>query len=505
MKKIFKMFCFLLMFFVLVNFCVYAVSEQTPGGILKIGIGTDVTSFDMATYRSGVDQTIGALVFDVLVAWDRTMKNFVPRLATSWEQVDDLTWIFNLREGVKFTDGTPFNAECVKFSLERVSTAVRGIRFHGMISHVNILDDYKVEVKLKEPSASFFPNLTKSTGAIYTTTAVEQYGEDLFKNPVGTGLFKLEEWIPGQRIVLVRNDEYWGTPAKLEKVIFYPIPTEASRVMAFKGGDLDVIEQLPAHEVAAMERDPNYKLFIAPMLRTIWIGFNFDNPILRDVRIRKAIAHAIDRESIIKYTMENLAREANLGLLPPEVMKTDPPLSLNYDPELSKKLLAEAGYVDGLELTFWTTEGRYPKDVEIAQVAQSQLLKVGINTSIQVMDYSSYVAALSRSEHQIFLLGWGVTIPPDTFFRACFYSTDTSNWTHYKNEEVDKMIDEAVKIMNEEERNKAYYELNKRLVVEEAVVFPIYYASNIYALRSNIEEFYATPNELFDLSQTWIK
>lgn len=504
MKKEFKIFCFLLLFLVLMSFYVYAVNEKTSGGILRVGIGADLTSFDMSSYKSGVDLMLGALVFDRLVAFDKNMQNYIPQLATSWEKKDDLTWIFNLRKGVKFTDGTSFNAEAAKISLERTSKAIRGQRFHGMISTVNILDDYKIEIKLKEPSASFFPNLTEATGSMFSPTALEKYGEEFFKNPVGTGMFKLEEWIPGQHVVLTRNEEYWGPPAKLEKVIFVPIPNVASRVMAFKGGDLDVIENLPAHEAPSIEKDPNYKLMSVPQLRTVWIGFNCGDAILKDPKVREAIAHAIDRESIIKYVMENRVREANLGLLPPEIMKTDPPLSLNYDPALSKKLLAEAGYKGGLKLQLWTPEGRYVKDLEIAQVVQGQLQSVGIDVSITVMEWSSYLAALSRKEQQMFVLGWAVTKPPDSFFRACFHSEDTSNWANYKVKEVDKMIDEAVKLSDEEEINQAYYELNK-IIIENAVVFPIYYTTMLYGLRSNVEEFSVHPMELLDLSKTWIK
>lgn len=504
MKKEIKIFCILFLFLVLIIFYVYADNVNASGGILRYGTGTDVLTFDMPNYRSRNDMIVGSLMIETLYRWDESMENPIPMLATSWERIDDLTWIFNLRKGVKFTDGTSFNAEAVKISLERSSKALKGERYLGMISNVNILDDYKVEIKLKEESGPFFANISHPTAAIYSPTAIEKYGDELLYNPVGTGWFKLEEWLPGTHVVLTRNEDYWGPPAKLEKVIFIPIPSEATRVMSFKSGEIDIIENLPAHEVPFIEADPNSKLIIVPQLRTFWVGFNCGDPILQDSRIRRAIAHAIDREDIIKYTMEGLVREANLGIYPPDVIITDPPLYLNYDPELSKKLLVEAGYEDGLELLLWTPEGRYAKGVEISQVVQGQLKDVGIDISVRIMEYSSYVDALNRFEGQMHILAWGLTKHPDSFVRACFHSESAANWANYRSAELDKMIDEAVLISDKEELTKAYNEINK-IIIEEAIIVPIYYVTKLYGLNSGVEEFSVTAAEFLDLSKTWIK
>lgn len=503
MKNRFKIICFLIIILAFTSFHVFAENEAKSGGTLRYGIGADLITFDMPNYRSSNDLIIGSLIFDTLVSFDNNMENYIPRLATSWERKDDLTWLFNLRKGVEFTDGTPFNAKAVKISLERASTALKGQRFHGAISNVKIIDDYTVEIELKERNAPFFPNLTWLTGAIFSPTALEKYGDDFYRNPVGTSRFKLEEWIPGTHVVLTRNENYWGVPAKLDKVVFVPIPNEASRVMSFKSGELDVIENLPPHEIPSIEADPNFKVMTFPQLRTVWVGFNCGDEILKNVTVRKAIAHAIDRKSIIEFTMENIVKEANLGLLPEQIMKTDPPLSLDYDPELSRKLLAEAGYENGLKLELWTPEGRYLKDVEIAQVVQEQLRDVGIDVSVRVIEYSSYIDAINRLDQQMFILGWGLSKNSDSLFRGCFHSASASNWVNYRDKELDKMIDETVKSSNEEEIKKSYYEMNK-IIIENAVVFPIYYTTMPYGLSSKVEEFSAHPMEVLDLSKTWI-
>ncbi|GAF69840.1 unnamed protein product, partial [marine sediment metagenome] len=188
--------------------CIYAEIKKASTQTLTFGMGVDCASFDIPNHRVGQDLRIGELVFDTLITLDENL-NYVPSLATSWEQKDDLTWIFNLRKGVKFTDGTPFNAEAVKINLERASETLKGPTFLYMLSTVNILDDYKVEIKLKYPSAPFISNLTDIVTAILSPASIEKYGDELFQNPQGTGMFKLEkeEWEPGLQIVFTRNED----------------------------------------------------------------------------------------------------------------------------------------------------------------------------------------------------------------------------------------------------------------------------------------------------------
>jgi peptide/nickel transport system substrate-binding protein len=477
--------------------------EEARGGVLRIGTGTDVLTFDLPNYRSTMDLLVGDLVLDTLVTMDVEMKQLLPRLAVSWQQVNDTTYVFDLRKGVTFTDGTPFNAEAVKVNFERTAKALKGSRFYGAISSVKVLDEYKVEFALSKPFAPFLTNLAQPIGVVYSPEALKKYGEDIYKNPVGTGMFKLEEWVPNDHVTLVRNDKYWGTPPKLEKVIFRPIPSETTRLLAFKSGELDVIENVPPHEVAGLKNDPNYLVIMSPQMRTFWVGFNCGDPVLKDKNVRKAIAHAIDRKQICAHTLEGLAREASFGLIPPEVMPTDPPLENKFDQELAKQLLAQAGYPNGLELAMWTTEGRYLKDRQIAEVVQGQLSKVGVKLKIQVMEYGSYVDALARHEQQMWLIGWAFSKHPDSYFTGCFHSASKANWSNYKNPALDSLIDEAVKVTDPEASKKLYWEIQK-VLIDDAVAIPIYYMQGIYATTSKVHDFVAHPMEVFDLSKTWV-
>jgi len=508
MKKDFKIFCIVFVFLLLISFNIYA-DDANPEQILKVGIGTDIGTFDVIKFTSSNDMKAASLVFETLITLDPNDLGMpVPLLATSWKQINEITWIFNLRKGVKFIDGTPFNAAAVKFSLERAITALKSSRFQGMIKVVNIINDYQVEIKLKEPSSSFFTGLSRQTASIISPTAVKKYGEDWFKNPVGTGMFKLEEWIPGRYVAFTRNEDYWGTPAKLEKVVFYPIVNEDTRLMSFKSGEINVCEDLPAYEVPNIEADPNLNIQIQPQLRTIFLTLNTLCDTLKDIRVRKAIALAIDKEGIFKYVMEGIAPEAKYGLFPPQILTKDEPIGYGYDPELAKKLLAEAGYADGLELELWVPEGRYAKGVEICKVVQGQLSKVGIKVNISIMESGSFWELTSNydidKKFQMLLIGW--LLPPDPFpvFLVLFNSDSNVNFSNYRFPGFEARNILASRTADKDERDQIYLDMDKE-VVEYVAIIPIYYGAMIYGVNAEVQEFAGHPMDYLLIADTWIK
>ncbi|MBE3138367.1 MAG: hypothetical protein IMZ63_00970 [Actinobacteria bacterium] len=502
MKKNFRIFSFLLIFLLLISFNVSAQPEQ----VLKIGIGTDITTFDMINYQGTNDLKSGSMVFESLIELDPdALDNFIPVLATSWEQKDETTWIINLREGVKFTDGTPFNAAAVKFTLERASTGLKSKADVGMIKVVNIINDYQVEIKLHYAASNFMPGLSMQTAGMISPTAVEKYGEDWNKNPVGTARFKLEEWKPGIHIAYTRNEDYWGTPAKLDKVIFYPIPNEATRIMTFRAGEIDVCEDLPAHEVPSIEADPNSRIQIQPNLRTIFLALDTLNDTLKDKKIRQAIALGIDKESIHKYTMEELAPEAKYGFLPPYLQKRSELIGYPYDPKRAKELLAEAGYADGLVIDLWVPEGRYAKGEEIAQVVQGQLKEIGIDVKISIMQSAAFwgetIIPDIEKPFQMLLIGWLINPDPVATYIELFQSGSITNFFNYN---MDEKILSASTAVGADARNAVYLSMDRE-VIEEAAMIPIYYASMIFAINEKVQDFASHPMDYLRLEDTYIK
>ncbi len=470
--------------------------------VLRLGVGVDATTLDPHNYKGGVDLLVDFLIYDTLVAFDVNLK-LIPGLATSWENLDDTTWRFKLRQGVKFQDGTPFNAQAAKINLDRMRQAPRGKPYYGMIDAVTIEDDYTIIVKTKTASAPFLTNLCEAVGGMVSPKAIEQYGENLGTHPVGTGRFELESWRPKEKLVLKRNENYWGEKAKLDRFVLRPIPEEGTRDMAFASGEIDVISDPLPHRIARYKADKNVKVLTAPSTRTVWIGFNASDKVLKNVKLRQAIGYAINRDEIVEYIVENLALNAQ-AIIPPIIMKPKTPHNFPFDPAKAKKLLAEAGYPDGLTLNLWTCEGRYLKDRQIAEAVQAQLAKVGIKTKLQVMEWGAYLDALFRHEQQLYVIGWGFNAGnPDSALRSCFHSGSKFNFSAYEDPQINALLDKAVATLDAGKRYELYETIQEKLI-DDAALVPIYHKLEFYAASAKVKDFYPHPMELIDISRTTV-
>jgi ABC-type transport system substrate-binding protein len=305
-------------------------------------------------------------------------------------------------------------------------------------------------------------------------------------------------------LVLARNEDYWGKKAKLEEVIFRPIPEEGTRAMAFESGEIDIISDPLPHRIAAYKRDKNIDISTGPATRTVWVGFNVGDKVLTNLKLRQAIAHAINRDEIVTHVVEGLAINAN-AWIPDIIEKSKKTYNFKYDPKLAKELLKEAGYPGGLELNLWTPEGRYLKDRQIAEAVQAQLAQVGIKTKIRVMEWGAYLDSLARHEQQLFIIGWGFSAgDPDTALRLCFYSTNQFNYSNYKSTTMDKLLDDAVSALDPKKRVELYEQVQQRLI-DETIVVPIYHKLNIYAVNKKVNDFYPHPMERIEIAETSIK
>ncbi|MFV1991249.1 MAG: ABC transporter substrate-binding protein [Acidimicrobiales bacterium] len=470
-------------------------------------MGTEPLAFDPPNYLATTDLIVTNLIFDGLVQFDNEL-NIVPALATEWEQLDETTWQFKLRDDVVFSDGSDFNAEDVKASFERGVTMRRGKAFIGFIESVDIVDDYTVNINLANPFGPFLQHMATPVAVVTSSDYLaETSDEDLQLNPLGTGPYMLEEFIPQQSTTLVRNENYWGDePYYLDSVVFNVIPEEATRYAALQAGDVDVIENPPPTEAGTIESSPDFVLIKSPATRDIRLAFQVQNDPVDNPTLRKAIAHAIDASALVSFVVEDLARTADSGWLPPEVFKTNPPVSLEYDPDLARELLAEAGYPDGLTLELRTPEGRYLRDREIAEAIQGQLAEVGITVELKTMEWGAYLDSLGANEGQMFIIGWGVsTGDPAVVSRQNLYSDSAYNFAGYKNPRIDEIINEADQLSDQDARAALYQEMTEIILVEDTIMKPIYWKLNVYAARSVVHDFQPTPLEQIDVSQTWIE
>lgn len=471
--------------------------------VLRIGMASDAQSLDPPNFVLAGDFTRDNLVYEGLVKLTNS-GDFEPGLATSWKQVSPTEWDFTLRKGVKFHDGTAFDSEAVKKSLERASTQSQGKGFLGMIKEVQTPDPMTARLILSKPFSSILNNLTVPVASIISPKALaEKDDKQLAKEPEGTGPFKFVSWVPDTKMTFAVNPDYWGPKPKLDKVEFIPIPEASTRFSALQAGDIDVIENPPPDQLSTLKSSSDFYAIIEPKARPIFLGFNLKT--VKDPLIRKAVAHAIDRSAIVDDVLEGVGNAANEGLVSPEFLKNDPPIKLDYDPAESKKLLAEAG-VARPKLTLTLPSARYLKDKEIGEVVQQQLAQVGIDLKLDVQEPGTWYQSLLDHKTQMYYLGWGMSSgdPGDMLLRV-FRSDSVNNMSQFNDPAVDQEIDSLATLeVGSDERNQVMQEVQRQLVEDDAVVIPIYHMVNFFAARKGVKDFHTTTSELIDLSGTTV-
>jgi peptide/nickel transport system substrate-binding protein len=435
---------------------------------------------------------------------------------------------FYLRKGVTFHDGTPFNAAAVKFTLDRVldpKTPARGRSWLGPVTGATVVDSSTVDVLTSSPFGPLLNHLTMVfVVGIVSPDAVKKWGDDFGRNPVGTGPFRFEEWKSNQSITLARNDRYWGPKAYLDRVVFRVIPEESARTIAYDRGDIDVLLRAAPVELERLRRDKRTQINETPGLRIIYVGLNSSMPPLDDVRVRRALAHAIDVKGINTYVVENAMLPAR-SVIAPVVFgfkDTQLPEKYAYDPERARRLLGEAGYAPGpdgvfrkagkpLELTFWASEGRDLKDRELSEAVLEQLTKLGVKVTFQRMEWGAYLNALraEKPPYNLFALGW-VTMTGDGDFGlyATFHSSNIpprgTQATHYKNPEVDRLLDEARSSLDPAVRAAAYGKALEQ-ITNDVVWIPIYQTRETVVLRSSVRGYVGHPAEYYlRLGPVWL-
>jgi peptide/nickel transport system substrate-binding protein len=468
--------------------------EQAGKSDLIIGTPFDIKTLDPSMAVSGPDLAPLYLDYETLAYLDADNKP-QPRLADSWEVSEDAkTWTFHLRKGIKFSDGTPFNATAVKFSFEYINK----IRPRPMIKSIEILDDYTVRFVLTEPDAIFLYDVVLSA-TILSPTAVDKEGE--FIAPIGSGPFKFEEWVKGQKLVFVRNEEYWGSTPKLEKVILRVIPDHQTRAMALEAGEIDVTSYLPIQAISQLRESPDFVLYEQASPCMNWIGLNNQKEPLDDVRVRKAINHAIDVEGIINSIIGELAVPATKGALssPCHSNLVNPNLKgYEYNPEKANQLLAEAGWKDTdgdgildqdgspLKVTL-TVYLLYAEASTIAEVAQAQLKKVGIDVEIRVLEIGAWYEARKKGEYDMITLG-GIcpSNEPSSWFKSFFHSQN--QWCVYKNESLDNLVNQLYTTIDPEDRRNVFWEIQE-IIEENAPGVFLYSQNSALAMNKHVEGF----------------
>jgi peptide/nickel transport system substrate-binding protein len=470
------------------------IIESSPAN-LDPRVGTDAQS-----------ERIDMLLFDSLVRRDEHF-NMKPSLAERWEIPDPLTYIFHLRSGVRFTDGRPLTSRDVKWTLDSMITGkIRTPRAaaYSLLDYIEAPDDSTVVIHLKEPDASLLWNL--SDGAI----GIVPYGsgEGFNQHPIGSGPFKFVSLSQDKDVVIARNDNYWGERPRVSRVRFLIVPDTTTRALELRKGSADVaINALTADMVVALQRDPNLVIEKSSGTPYQYLAMNLRDPILKDVRVRHALAYAINRQAIIHYLMRDLARPAS-SVLPPESWAYDPNVrTYDHDPQRARKLLDEAGYPERNGVRFHLTIKTSTEESTrlLAAVLQQQLAEVGIALDIRSFEFATFYADVQKGAFQLYSLSWiGGNEDPDIFktvFDSASFPPKSFNRGYYSNPKVDALIDEGRRTIDQQKRKEIYAQL-QQIVAEDLPYINLWYRDNVLIHSHRVTNVYASHSGSYDFLVT---
>ena len=382
------------------------------GGTLTYVRSTDAITLDPANAGDlgGSGNTI-TMIFEGLVEYTPELE-IRPALATKWE-VKDTVWTFTLRTGVKFHDGTSFNATATKAHFDRLLGAEKPLRANQwvpFVDKVEVVDEATIRFTTKFVDGYFLPRLADTSAYIVSPDAFKKFGKDISKNAVGTGPFKFVEWMKDDRITLARNDDYWGDKAYLDKVVIRPVPDAEARAIALESGDAQLVSGLNPEQVARLQGNTKLLVIQKPTTRNQFVGMASLKKPWSDVRVRQALNHAIDKESIVKNLFLGTAEVLN-GAVAPGVADHVPVSGFAYDVVKAKALLTQAGFPNGFSATLVGTKGQIAKDFELQQFLQQQLRAIGVDVKIESLENAKYLELLRMdpavSPLEMWMDNWG--------------------------------------------------------------------------------------------------
>ncbi len=489
-----------------------ATGNPVEGGDLVFAVHSEASSLDPGASNDVPSSVVQANIYETLVKRDDE-NNIIPGLAEKWELIDDTTYEFTLRQGIKFHDGEDFNAEAVKASLDRIrDSKVASPRYFlfEMVTDIEVVDDYKIRIKTEYPFAPLLAHLSHNGGSIISPKSIEadyaaiengkKAGSVISAAPVGTGFFKFVSWTPGNEIKLEKNDDYWGDKAHVDTVTFKVISESATRNADLERGFAQIAEYVQPIEVAGINNSDYGSVNQKASSSLSYIGFNTEKAPFDDVRVRKAISMMVNKTDIIDGVFEGFGIPAKGPLAPGVFGYNEDVHPIEFNPEEAKKLLAEAGYADGFKTKIWTNDN--PQRVDIAVLLQASLKELNIDVEIEQMEFGTYLEKTAKGEHDMYILGWSTpTGDADYGMYALFHSSqkgNPGNRSFYENAEVDKLLDEGRRETNPDERIKIYNIIQERLIEDAPMVY-IHHQEYLTGISNHITGFSVDTSGIYQL------
>lgn len=486
--------------------------SNTPS-TLVFGRGGDSTSLDPSRTTEGEAFKVTVNIFETLLNFGDEDTTIQPGLAQEWTPSEDgLTYTFKLREGVKFHDGTDFNAEAVVKNFDRWANGdadtfpYYNSMFGGfkgeegaVIESVTADGDNTVVIKLTRAQAPFLKNIAMSMFAISSPTAFEKGDDEYERNPVGTGPFKFVEWKPNETITIEKNADYWqeGLP-KLDKIIFKSIPDNSARLNELMAGGIDLADGINPSDGAAIEGNDKLQLFERPSMNVGYLGLTTTRPPFDKKEVRQAMNYAIDKQAIVDSFFEGRADIAKNPMPPSISGYNDDIEGYEYNPEKAKELLKAAGLEDGFEMELWAMpvpRPYMPDGSKVAEVIQKNLADVGITAKIVSHEWGTYLDLASKGDADAFMLGWtGDNGDADNFLYVLLDEDNigSNNYTYYKNDELHKLFIEAQTETDEDKRNELYKQAQV-IIHEDAPWVPLAHSTPLLGGAKDLTGFVPHP------------
>ncbi|QOR34050.1 ABC transporter substrate-binding protein [Clostridium sp. 'deep sea'] len=454
--------------------------------------GVDATTLDPGMHSEGPTANIEKQLFDTFLDQDTEMK-IIPLVAKSWKMLNDTTWQFELRDDIYFHDGKQLTTKDVKFSIERIldpNNKSSKIGDYKAVKAIETNGDYNLTIKTTEPYPLLLTRLASLR--IVPEHYIKEVGNQQFSlKPIGSGPYKLKEWIKDEYVLFTANENYWQGKPKIQNIKFKPVPEAASRIMALQKGEADIIVNVPPHQVEQINNSEKASVEQVDSVRFIMLPITTRNEKMKDLKVRQALNYAIDVNSIIDNIFSGNAKPSSQPVGSYDLGFNRDLKPYGYNPEKAKQLLKEAGYEQGLKITMGAPTGRYIMDKEVAEAIKNQLEQVGFEVELSFPEWGNYVAELFAGElkYDIWLIGWGsstfdagntLNFWLNSSLKTCYYQTDKQT-----NDELNQLIKQALTEINEQDRINIYQQITNK-IYNDATFVNLYQQVDLYGVSNRI-------------------
>ncbi len=482
-------------------------AAATPGNTLIVGRAGDAVKLDANDIEDGESNQVTLEIFESLVRYSLTQPPLTiePSLAEAWEiSADNLTLTFHLRKGVKFHDGSDFNADAVVFTFQRLSDDKNPFHkgkfvywndnfggFPGNLKSIEKVDDNTVKLTLNAPDGEILPKLSLFSFAIVSPTAVKKDPDNFFKNPVGTGPYMFKEWIQGDHITLVKNPNYWGGAPKIDGIIYKVIPDNSARSAEMQAGTIDRGE-IAAVDVPTLQKSPDITVLTQPAVSVGYLAFNpTAEAAFKDLKVRQAFAYAINRKGLIDAFYGALG-DVPTQFQPPAILGYNKDLKYyDYNPDKAKQLLKDAG-ASTLKLDFWymsVTRGYFPDPKSIAESIARDLSQVGVTVNLKTKDWGAYLDDRTKGKLGLYMLGWGSDNGDPDNFIGYFFKANKPEFS-YDNADLRSTLTKAGELIDPKQRDPLYQQAQK-IVNDGVPCIPIAWAKGTAVFRKRLQGYTA--------------